>query len=639
MKTYYVTTAIDYVNGNPHIGHAYEKLIADLLARWHRFLGEDVVFSVGTDEHGQKNQEAADKRNISAQEFVDEQSSKFKEMYKSLKLSNDVFVRTTDEKHKTFVQDLVKKVNDNGDIYKGEYEGKYCVGCESYKTEKELEDGNCLIHQKPVQVRKEQTYFFKQSKYQDQIKKWITDGAIFPESRKNEILNRLEEPLQDLAITRLKENLTWGIDFPLDDGHVIYVWFDALPNYLSLLSDEQLNSHWPANAHVIGKDIMWFHAVIWPAILISAGYNLPEKLLVHGFINDAKGHKMSKSIGNVIDPYKILKLYGLDALRFFTYSALVTGEDGNFSEEALIEKYNNQLGNDLGNLVKRLITLTAKMQGGKLDPADDDLKSSECIEEVKKHMNNFAFHQALDTIWTQVRKLNAYMNEKQPWRQEEGRAQVLYCGLENVRILAHYLSPFIPDAADAIAKQLGFELVKLEDLKYGSQKYDLEIQPVLFPRLEKPEEFSLDFRVGKIVEIDELEGSDRLFVEKIDIGDETRQIVSGLREHYSKEDLLGKQVIVVANLKPAKLRGVESAGMVICSEFDGKVVTIDGSDFNVGDQVKPAALEVTDNLVDFKVFDKVKFTVQDSIVYANEHQLEVEGKPMKVAQDDNCKIC
>ncbi len=617
----YITAAIDYLNAKPHIGHAYEKIVADAFARWSRLKGEKTFFSVGTDEHGQKVFEAAEQQGKPTKQFVDELAKVFQDFFKDLNLSNDTFIRTTSPHHKEVVNELIEKAKE--DIYKGDYEGWYCKGCEAFYTEQQLADGKCPEDGKEEEKRKEESYFFKLSKYQEQLKEYLQGSVIVPTTRKNEILRRLEEPLKDLSITRLQTKLPWGIPFPLDDKHVVYVWFDALTNYLSA-PGKSLQEYWPADAHVIGKDIAWFHCVIWPAMLLATGYELPKHVYVHGFINDKNGQKMSKSVGNVIDPSVMLKKYGTDALRYYLLRTMVSGEDGNFDEEELVARYNGEVANEYGNLVSRGKALTLRFFEGKLKKTGKDAFSF-THEAIDKHMQSFKYHKAVEGILEDLHKINAYVSEKEPWKNEKEREEVLYNILEGLRFVSHYLYPFIPASVEKVAEQLGFSLTTLDKLEWGTQNYALKEGKIPFPKLEyEVDEFPLDLRIGKITNAEHIEGADKLYKEEVDFGTEKRQIVSGLAKDYTPRELMGKNVIVVCNLKKAKLKGVESYGMLLAAEHDGKLTVVEAPKSNPGDAVNVDGMENRKARISFEEFLKVKLEIKDKKLLANGKQLKTD---------------
>jgi methionyl-tRNA synthetase len=460
-KKFYITTAIDYPNAEPHIGHAYQKIVADVLARWHKLIGDDVWLLTGTDEHGKKIQETAEKAGKSPKEFVDEVSKKFKEAWKSLDIEYNRFIRTTDKDHEKLVQEVIKKCYDNGDIYKGEYEGCYCTGCEAYITEKDLVNGECPYHPgKKVQVLKEESYFFRLSKYQkfllDLYKK--NPEFILPPERKNEIVNRVKEGLKDLSISRTSFN--WGIPFPLDKKHIVYVWFDALFNYVS--GSGENHKYWPANVHLLGKDNSWFHCVYWPAFLKSAGYELPETIFVHGFLT-FNGQKISKSLGNAISPKVLVEKYGADTIRYFVCRQFPfgEGEDGDFSEKALIDRHNNELADKLGNLVSRVAALAEKYG---IEKTENKLLKKLKLKEIEKHFEKYELDKVLNEIFAFIDICNEYVQNKKPWETHDKK--VLYELVDSIREIARLLSPFIPSASEKIINQFKNDKIKKSDILF-----------------------------------------------------------------------------------------------------------------------------------------------------------------------------
>ncbi len=445
-KKFYITTAIDYVNAKPHIGHAYEKVLADAIARWHRQKGEKVWFLTGTDENAQKNALAAKEKGIPTKKFVDENSKAFIDLCKKLNISNDDFIRTTEERHKKIVQKIFKEVYEKGEIYKGKYEGLYCQGCECFVTEKDLIDGKCPEHNKKPIIISEDAYFFKLSRYKSQIEKFIK-SYIIPEARKKEILTRLkEEGLKDLCVSRT--NLDWGIDSPIDKKFKVYVWFDALVNYVS-----GANGNWPADLHIVGKGINWFHSVIWPAILLSSGYELPKKLLVHSYLN-IRGQKISKSLGNVINPIELIKKYGADSVRYSLLRCSVF-EDSDYSEGILIERHNNELANKLGNLVSRVAALAEKYG---LEKGENKLIKKLKIKEIEENFEEYRIDRALNGIFAFIDICNEYVQEKKPWETHDKK--VLCELVEGIKKIAKLLFPFIPETSDKINKQFSVKNIK-----------------------------------------------------------------------------------------------------------------------------------------------------------------------------------
>ena len=452
MKKFYVTTAIDYVNARPHIGHAFEKVLADALVRWRKIKGEKTWFLTGTDENAQKNVEAAKLAKIPTKKFVDRNSKIFIELCKRLNVNYDRFIRTTEKEHIKKAQEIFKKVYDKGEIYKGKYEGYYCAGCEAFITEKYLVDGKCPEHNKTPTWMSEETYFFKLSKYKKKLIKFVKN-YIVPDSRKKEILSRLEnEELKDLSVSR--EKLDWGIDVPVDKSHKIYVWFDALINYIS-----GAEGNWPADVHVVGKGINWFHSVIWPAILMSANYELPKKLLVHGYLN-VKGKKISKSLGNIIDPLELAERYGTDSVRYSLLKCSVFA-DSDYSEEILIKRHNNELANKLGNLVSRVAGLIEKHG---IEKTENKLLKKLKEKEIEKHIGNYEFDKALNEIFSFIDICNQYVQSKKLWETKDKKA--LYELKESILKIAELLWPFIPESSDKIKKQFSAKKIKKEKILF-----------------------------------------------------------------------------------------------------------------------------------------------------------------------------
>lgn len=444
---FYITTAIDYVNAKPHIGHAFEKIIADAIARWRRLKGEDVFFLTGVDENAQKNIQAAEKARIPVREFIDKNTGFFIELSKKLNISYNYFIRTTAEEHTVIVQKIIKKIIDNGDIYKSNYEGLYCVGCETYYTEKELINGKCPEHNIIPELRKEEAYFFKLSKYKNKLL-GIISRYVIPKTRTNEILTRIKEGLNDVCISR--KGAKWGIDFPNDKNYKVWVWIDALINYISGLEDKE-KKYWPADLHVIGKGINWFHSVIWPAVLISAGYKLPKKLLVHGYLN-LKGQKISKSLGNIIDPIELIDKYGIDSVRYSLLKCPIF-VDSDFSEEILINRHNNELANKLGNLISRVSALIEKYG---IEKTENKLIKKLKLKDIEKYFDSYELDKALNLIFEFVDLCNVYVQEKKPWETKDKR--ILYELADSIKAIAILLYPFIPLTSEKIAKQFNFDI-------------------------------------------------------------------------------------------------------------------------------------------------------------------------------------
>ncbi len=477
-NTFYITTAIDYVNAEPHIGHAYQKIIADILARWHKILGQEVFFLTGTDEHGQKVDRAAKKSGIKPQQFVDKMSKKFKDAWKDLNLKYDRFIRTTDKDHEQVVKEVTERIYKKGDIYKGTYEGLYCVGCEAFFTETEAQAINyiCPIHNKKLEKVKEETYFFKLSKYKNKLLEHYKKNKkfILPESRKQEIINRILE-LHDLSITRT--TFKWGIPFPYDKKHIIYVWYEALINYLSGVWSPKLKKFWPADAHLLGTDNGWFHSVIWPAMLLSAGIELPKTVFIHGFLT-FNGQKISKSLGNVISPNTLVKKYGTDPIRYFLARQIPFGEEGDFSEKALIERHNNELANKLGNLISRVTTLTEKYG---IEKTENKLLKKLKLEKIKKKFENYEIDKALTLIFEFIDFCNEYVQKNKVWETKDKK--ILYELADSIKTISILLWPFIPETSEKIAKQLNFEIKSLKQIDEPLKIQKIKKSPILFKKI------------------------------------------------------------------------------------------------------------------------------------------------------------
>ncbi|MGN0438908.1 MAG: methionine--tRNA ligase [Lachnospiraceae bacterium] len=640
-KPYYITTAIAYTSGKPHIGNTYEIVLADAIARYKRFVGFDVRFQTGTDEHGQKIELKAAERGITPKEFVDETSAEIKRIWDLMNTSYDKFIRTTDPDHEKQVQKIFEKLKAKGDIYEGYYDGLYCTPCESFFTESQLVDGNCPDCGRPVEEKKEKAYFFRMSKYQGKLIDYIERHPDFiqPESRKNEMMNNFLKPgLQDLCVSRT--SFKWGIPVESDPKHVVYVWIDALTNYITGLgydldghSDKMFDKYWPCDLHLIGKDILRFHTIYWPIMLMALGLPLPKQVFGHPWLIQSDG-KMSKSKGNVIYADDLVELFGVDAVRYFVLHEMPFENDGVISYELMVERINSDLANTLGNLVNRTISMSNKYFDGEVvnkkvnEPVDQELidyvlgtriRVSECMDKLR-------VADAMTEIFNLFKRCNKYIDETMPWalaKEEDKKdrlATVLYNLVESIVIGATLLEAYMPETSEKILAQLNAPKRKVNDIvRFGSYKSGTKVTDspeILFARLDieevlkkveemtpepepepeiddnpgidieekKPEITIEDFdkvqlQVGQVIKCEEVPKSKKLLCSQVKIGSEVRQIVSGIKNQFSPEDMVGKKVVVVTNLKPAKLAGVESQGMILCAEdADGKLSLVTTAD-------------------------------------------------------------
>jgi methionyl-tRNA synthetase len=632
-KTFYITTPIYYPSANLHIGHALTTVMADTMSRYKKMNDFDVFFLTGSDEHGQKIERTAKENNMEPKAYVDNIVAGFKDLWEKLDIEYDDFIRTTDERHKETVHYIFKKIYEQGDIYKSVYEGKYCTPCETFFTERQLVDGKCPDCGRDVETIKEESYFFKMSKYEERLLKYIEENPDFiqPQTRKNEMINFIKQGLEDLCVSRT--TFKWGIPVPIEEGHVIYVWFDALTNYISALGygrdDKDLfEKFWPADIHLVGKDIVRFHTIIWPIILMAAELELPKKVYGHGWLLLDSG-KMSKSKGNVVDPKVLIQKYGADVIRYFLLREIPAGQDGFYSEEALITRYNVDLANDYGNLVSRTVAMVLKYFDGVLpEPVnvqdiDKDLQNValDAYKKASEHIDKLDFSNGLAEIWKIVNRGNKYIDETAPWilaknpEDRERLGTVLYNLIEAIRIVTVMIKPAMPNVTAKVQEQIPFNFADAQWNEAGVWgKMDagtlLSKGETLFPRIdlssleiESPAEeekqkplvlkedidyadfAKLDLRVAKILKAEKVEKADKLLKFEVELGSEIRTVVSGIAKFYKPEDLIGKKVILVANLKPAKIRGIVSQGMILSASLeddsDLEVVTIN-KDFPSG---------------------------------------------------------
>lgn len=653
---YYITTAIAYPNSVPHLGHALEIIQADCLARYNRLLGKKVIFQTGTDEHGIKNWTSAKNENKEILDFLDSNVNKFKELYDKLNISYDDFIRTSDKKkHYPGAIKLWDQLLKSDDIYKKKYSGKYCVGCESFKLERELIDGKCKDHPtRSIQEIEEENYFFKLSKYKEVISQKIEEDEykIVPKSRKNEILSFLKDA-KDISFSRPKSSLPWGITVPNDEEHVMYVWCDALSNYITGqgygIDKNYFDSVWPADIHVIGKDILRFHAAFWPAMLLSAKLELPKELFVHGFLK-LEGQKMGKSTGNVIDPFNQIEKFDVDGFRFYILNSMTLDGDGNYLEELVYERYNNELISNVSNFCYRSLSFTNKNFNSlitQFNESDELTKQTKNniqikIEKVKENFEKRDLKEALNNVLEISAIGNRYMQEKAPWKNKETSQEVLTFCINIVKNISILINPFIPHFSEELQKQLNLSNLTFDDINFDLKNHKVNDAEIILKKKikEKEHPFSkVTLKVAKILSIEDHPKADRLYVLKIDLNNEKRQLVAGLKEHYKKEDLINKKIIIVSNLKPAEIMGVKSQGMLLAASKKDKVILINPVKSNVGDLVKVNNLKYTPtDIITIKEFFKVPLIVKDQKIFCEDNFLKTDSEEIIIDIEDGASV-
>lgn len=652
-KKVYITTAIAYPNGPPHMGHALEIIQADALARFYRLVGKNVFFQTGTDEHGTKNWQTAQEEGMNITEFLDRNVAIFAELYKLLDISYDNFIRTTNKKiHYPGAQKLWKILAESGDIYKKKYKGLYCVGCESFKTEKELVDGRCPNHPtREIEIIEEENYFFRLSKYKDEIIRIIEKDQykVVPRTRKNEILSFLKDA-KDISFSRPKTSLPWGIPVPDDEEHIMYVWCDALSNYITGVGfgiDEKRFRHvWPADVHVVGKDILRFHAGVWPAMLLSAQVPLPKELFVHGFLR-ISGQKMGKSTGVAIDPFEQVKKYGVDPFRFYILGAMPIDSDGDYTEEAVVERINNELVANLSNLCYRVLSFVTKNFNSTIGDIDNDTVIEEVTAKfdlIREQYEKRNFKQVLSEIMEVSAIGNRYFQHNEPWKliksDKEKAHRIVGTCVNIIKCLSILVNPIMPGFSVELQNQLNLSNVSWKDLNFETTNHTIGRVAILVKKVDVSREFPLNLKVAEIVEVDDHPQADRLYVLQVNLGTEKRQLVAGIKQYYSIKDLIGKRIVVVVNLKKAKLRGVESQGMLLAGDDGKRVGLLTVRDARPGDCVGFEGYNPKKGQIRIDDFAKVKMTVKGGKVYWEGLVLKAGSEEVAVEKvTDGAQVC
>jgi methionyl-tRNA synthetase len=663
-KKFYITTAIAYLNGKPHMGHALEIIQADCVARFHRLLGKEVVFQTGSDEHGAKNFKTAAEKNVEIMPFIDKNYESFINLYKSLNISFDRYCRTTNPVHKKGAQKLWIEMFKQNDIYKSNYNGLYCVGCEVYKTTTELENGVCPNHpNREIMELKEENYFFKLTNYKEKLLELYNSDTIqiIPKKWKAEILGFINSGLMDVSFSRQKEKMSWGIQVPNDDGHVMYVWCDALSNYITNVGYEydqsEFNSIWPADIHLIGKDITRFHAVYWPAMLLSAKLPLPKKLFVHGFLT-IEGSKIGKSLGNAIDPVNVIKEYGCDPFRFYLLKNVPSSDDGSFKEDDLITVYNNSLANDLGNLVLRVITFVEKDFQNQIPKLYDISKEDQemidkfdFVKDIEQLFANFQLNLASERIWEFIKDVNKFVNDTAPWvlrksDNKERYSTVIYILIEALRVISIYIQPFIPSISEKVAKIIGITANQnFSDVKFKTDTTGtIGKRQVLFPKKEAIKKQDpnaiFNFKVGKVLEINEHPTLDEIYVLKIDLKETIITVCAKIAKYYSMDEVKTLSLVVLTNLKHREIGGIMSKGMLLGGmDPQNQKLQLATAEGNAGEQIYIGDLEPEkEAMVSGKKLSKTKIKVKDNKVKIANIFLKTKEKFVQVNLKDGIRL-